>query len=145
MTTGMAEGFRQVFKASLPQIRYAFAYGSAVQQQAGYDADRTARAMVDLMLVVRDSAAFHRANLESNPGHYSWLMRTAQEGLRQRVQNSGAGVFFNTKVPFAGRRAKYGIVEEGVFVNDCLHWDTLYVAGRLHKPVSAIDGCFWSK
>lgn len=129
------EGFHETFREVLPEIRYAFAYGSAIQQQAGYDTARMSKAMVDMMLVVPDTAAFHAANLQHNAGHYSWLMRNAGSPFRQVVQNAGAGVFFNTDIPFQGRRAKYGIVSTEDFLEDCQFWRKLYVAGRLQKPV----------
>lgn len=134
--SAITEGFKHLFKNNLSQIRYAFAYGSAVQHQSGYDAEKMSRAMVDMMLVVPDTAAFHQTNLESNPDHYSWLMRVCGEDFRQKVQNAGAGVFFNTDVRFGGRKAKYGIISASDFCNDLLSWETFYVAGRLQKPVS---------
>jgi translocator assembly and maintenance protein 41 len=135
LQAAIKEGFRETFKEVMPEIRYAFAYGSAIQQQAGYDTVKMSKAMVDMMLVVPDTAAFHAANLQCNAGHYSWLMRNAASPVRQAVQRAGAGVFFNTDIPFQGRTAKYGIVSVDDFLADCQFWRKLYVAGRLQKPV----------
>lgn len=121
-------------------LRYAFAYGSAVSRQAGYTEASVAGSMLDFMLVVRgDPLAFHQANLQKNPAHYSSVLRAARPLIRP-MQESGAGVYFNTDVQIGERRAKYGIVGEDRFISDLQHWDSLYLAGRLHKPVlSLID------
>lgn len=120
-------------------IRYGFAYGSAVLHQSGYSSNDVKSGMLDMMLVIKSGsiAEFHRHNIESNPSHYSSLVSSkfGQRHLLDALQNSGAGVYFNTDVEINGRRAKYGIVEEGRFISDLENWDTLYLAGRMQKPV----------
>lgn len=119
-------------------IRYAFAYGAAVHRQKGYGADELSRSMLDLMLVVRDPMGFHDINLARNRDHYSAFFRGGPKAGRRWLQEAGAGVLFNTDVKIGTRRAKYGVVSESAFLSDLLHWDTLYLAGRLHKPVFCI-------
>ena len=48
------------------------------------------------------------------------------------------GVFYNTLVPFEDRYFKYGVVSTDHLIADLLDWETLYVSGRLHKPVKVI-------
>lgn len=111
-----------------------FAYGSGVFQQAG----RSDRAMVDLIFVVRDTHGFHRDNLAANPGHYSSL-RHLGSSVVSRVQTSfGANVYFNTHVTVGDSTFKYGVIDVRDFRQDLQSWRTLYVAGRLHKPVSTL-------
>lgn len=113
---------------------YCFAYGSGVFQQAG----RTDRAMVDLIFVVNDTRMFHRDNLSANPGDYSavrWLGASAVSSIQTSF---GANVYFNTLVTVGDLTFKYGVIDAADFCRDLQTWCTLYVAGRLHKPVVAL-------
>lgn len=38
---------------------------------------------------------------------------------------------------------KYGVISTEALIDDLMHWKTLYVAGRLHKPVSITISLFW--
>uniref|UniRef100_H2YJ28 Phosphatidate cytidylyltransferase, mitochondrial n=1 Tax=Ciona savignyi TaxID=51511 RepID=H2YJ28_CIOSA len=55
---------------------------------------------------------------------------------------TGAGIYYNTGIQLEGRVIKYGVVSEETIVKDLLHWNTLYLAGRLHKPVNIIHHDF---
>lgn len=51
----------------------------------------------------------------------------------------GCGVYFNTMVPMAnGRTIKYGVASARRLVEDLEGWTTLFLAGRLHKPVAVL-------
>lgn len=82
-----------------------------------------------------------RSNMERNPSHYSWALRTAGPRWAARLGSYlGAGVLYNSMVPFtfsAGRRGllKYGAATDAAVVSDCLTWDSMFLAGRLQKPV----------
>lgn len=54
-----------------PPMAFAFAYGSAVFQQKGYDA--LEKPMVDLVFAVDDVKEWHEGNLERHSHHYSSL------------------------------------------------------------------------
>lgn len=41
-------------------------------------------------------------------------------------------------MPFEDRRVKYGVISTERLITDLLDWDTLYVSGRLHKPVKLL-------
>lgn len=110
---------------------YCFAYGSGVFQQAG----RTDRAMVDLIFVVNNTHGFHRDNLDANPDHYSSIRHLGPSVVSGVQQLFGANVYFNTHVTVGDLTFKYGVIDVQDFRQDLQSWHTLYIAGRLHKPV----------
>lgn len=85
---------------SLPPLDFAFAYGSGVFEQDGYNegsdeqqkpppssavavVDHSALPMLDLVLAVRNPIEWHQQNLERNWGHYSVLRYLGAECLGQ--------------------------------------------------------------
>lgn len=110
---------------------YCFAYGSGVFQQAG----RTDRAMVDLIFVVNNTQNFHQDNLIANPDHYSALRWLGASAVSNIQTSFGANVYFNTHVKVGDLTFKYGVIDIKDFSQDLKLWYTLYIAGRLHKPV----------
>lgn len=83
-----------------------------------------------------------RGNMVSNSSHYSALVRWL--GPRAAVEIAsrlGVGVHFNSMVPFRFRSGssalvKYGTASDTTTLADLLTWDSMYIAGRLQKPVS---------
>jgi translocator assembly and maintenance protein 41 len=118
------------------QVRWAVAYGSAVFHQKGYsDAERN-RSMIDLIIGVNDPVQFHKENMKNNPHHYATMMRLAGPNIATKIQTDyGAGLYYNTMVDMDGKSFKYGIIEMNKLITDLEKWETLYVSGRLHKPV----------
>mmetsp|Transcript_58919 Transcript_58919/g.166168 ORF Transcript_58919/g.166168 Transcript_58919/m.166168 type:complete len:334 (-) Transcript_58919:32-1033(-) len=113
-------------------------YGSGVFRQLGYTG---ARPMVDLVFVVSDAdvASWHRGNLRMNAEHYSGLLRMLGPRAVTRVQGWGPGILYNPHVSLATRdggtvEAKYGVMSVQSLLRDLTEWDSLYMAGRLHKP-----------
>jgi len=116
----------------------SFAYGSGVFQQTNHAP--TSSNMIDMCLVVDKAnlVAWHGANLEMNPNDYSALKYLGPEKISLLQESSfGAQVFFNTLVKTSNSQMiKYGVISTEGLVNDLLDWTSLYVAGRLHKPVA---------
>ena len=56
---------------SLPEYSFAVTYGSGVFKQVGYSEAEHKNAMLDVIIGVEDPIAWHKANLEKNPRHYS--------------------------------------------------------------------------
>ncbi|XP_028680262.2 phosphatidate cytidylyltransferase, mitochondrial isoform X1 [Erpetoichthys calabaricus] len=130
--------YRRVL-AQFPQdISLAFAYGSGVFRQSGTTQGQMGSNMLDFVLAVDDPHTWHTLNLKQNRQHYSFV-RFMGPSLISRIQNShGAEVYYNTLVPYDGRMIKYGVISTAALIEDLLHWKTLYVAGRLHKPVKIL-------
>lgn len=137
-----------------PPIAYGFAYGSGVFHQPDlYTPEHTPAAvawpaptsnsssssssgpMIDFIFVVDDPEGWHEANIERNASHYSSVRLLGPAAVARAADSVGAGVWFNTLVPLAGRLIKYGVISRHAFLEDMTTWHHLYVPGRLHKPV----------
>lgn len=149
--------------SSIPQdeIVYAFAYGSGVlkQQQQQPEDDHQRRKdqssinnnnnLVDFILCTNDSYKFHAANIAINPHHYQsmlpWLQRLTPDPAhyitwwqRHSVPSSlssllrNPGLYFNVSPE---QNIKYGVIDIHDLCSDLQHWNYLYIAGRLQKPV----------
>lgn len=141
---------RDVFHSTFPQhqeeIVYAFGYGSGVflQQDQNAEEDMSTteeKKMLDIILIVKDALQFHSLNTQVNPSHYAPLFRDPSRATwwqKHNLSNSIAKnpkIFFNfVQEPFL----KYGIMETSDLCSDLQHWDSLYIAGRMHKPTAVI-------
>ncbi|KAI5295328.1 Mitochondrial translocator assembly and maintenance protein 41, partial [Ascosphaera acerosa] len=73
----------------------------------------------------------HRAHYSALGSLGSYAVSRVQDGL-------GAGVYFNPYVSVNGLLIKYGVVNIDTLCADLSSWATLYLAGRLHKPVKIL-------
>lgn len=118
------------------QMQMAFAYGSGVFQQEGHK--DVSQNMIDFIIAVDDPVSWHRENIKLNGKHYSFLKYFGARYINRVQSQYGAGVYFNTLVPCEGRLIKYGVIGTDELEIDLLDWETLYVSGRLHKPVKML-------
>ncbi|XP_065834250.1 phosphatidate cytidylyltransferase, mitochondrial-like [Oscarella lobularis] len=133
--------FSRTILDSFPSgIAFAFAYGSGAFQQRGHADAR--RNVLDLVFAVENPIAWHAENIERNARHYSCLKRFGHETVAAVQERYGAGVYYNTLVSHreSGRLIKYGVISVGALLRDLTDWDTLYISGRLHKPVRVLVG-----
>ncbi|XP_023340058.1 phosphatidate cytidylyltransferase, mitochondrial isoform X2 [Eurytemora carolleeae] len=132
------EYFHRVL-SSLPSDRsIAFAYGSGVFKQAGKAWTRNS--MSDFIIATDNPEAWHKKNLQLNPDHYPFLIRLiGSEKIAQIQTDFGAKIYFNTLIPFEDSLIKYGVIFTEDLVQDLTDWTTLYVSGRLHKPVNILE------
>lgn len=120
-------------------IRYAFAYGSGVFEQDGYVRKEGAeKPMLDFMFAVTHPAHFHSINMQQFPGHYPLYSRALGSSYISKVQEISPGVWFNPYVTIEGVTIKYGVTTVDNLCADLLNWRTLYLAGRMHKPLRII-------
>lgn len=149
------EALRQILWQFRAPIRYAFAYGSGVfpQTASGSKSASTVHPhastaissvqgsqgkMIDFIFGVSYTQHWHSLNLQHHRDHYS-AIGSLGSSLVSRVQDRyGAGVYFNPYVTVNGVLIKYGVVNLDTLCRDLSEWDTLYLAGRLHKPVKIL-------
>lgn len=131
-----------------PDVEVAFAYGSGVLRQSGYDykEDSSKLPMIDLVFAVKNAEKWHEENLKMNPTHYTFDIPLSTKKITFVQEKIGAGMWYNTYLPiniskFPDRMIKYGIISFDMLLNDLNEWSHgLYIAGRLHKPVLFLKG-----
>jgi len=149
------EALRQILWQFKAPIRYAFAYGSGVFPQGSSNSSRSTALhphpspaissvqggrgkMIDFIFGVSYTQHWHSLNLQQHRDHYSGI-GSLGSSLVSRVQDKwGAGVYFNPFVTVNGTLIKYGVVNLDTLCRDLSNWETLYLAGRLQKPVKIL-------
>ena len=131
-----------------PTVDIAFAYGSGVLKQTGYndEEDSSKMPMIDLVFAVKNVEEWHNQNMKMNPTHYTYDIPLSIKNITYIQENIGAGMWYNTYLPiniskYPDRMIKYGIISMDMLLADLNEWDNgLYIAGRLHKPILLIKG-----
>ncbi len=94
--------------------------------------------MIDFIFGVSYTQHWHSLNLQQHRDHYS-AVGSLGSSFVSRIQDKwGAGVYFNPFVTVNGTLIKYGVVNLDTLCHDLTQWDTLYLAGRLQKPVKIL-------
>ncbi|EPQ65472.1 Bgt-358 [Blumeria graminis f. sp. tritici] len=138
-------------------IRFAFAYGSGVFPQsrqtysivrptsihpnpppAVLKAQGCTPKMIDFIFGVSHTQHWHSLNLAQHRDHYSALGSLGSGAVSAVQEKWGAGVYFNPYVLINGMIIKYGVVNLDNLCTDLSQWTTLYLAGRLQKPVKIL-------
>ncbi|PLB34150.1 phosphatidate cytidylyltransferase [Aspergillus candidus] len=148
------EALRQILWQFRAPIRYAFAYGSGVFPQPGSapaaekchpsapaaitNMQQGNGKMIDFIFGVSYSQHWHSLNLHQHRNHYSGLGSMGSYVVSQVQDQFGAGVYFNPYVTVNGTLIKYGVVNLDTLCRDLSQWDTMYLAGRLQKPVKIL-------
>ncbi|KAI1379451.1 mitochondrial matrix Mmp37 [Hypoxylon crocopeplum] len=152
------EVLRQLLWRFRAPIRYAFAYGSGVfpQSTGGAATEAEIKAvhpkapmavqkaqdgspkMIDFIFGVSYTQHWHSLNLMQHRDHYSMLGSLGSGAVSYVQDKWGAGVYFNPYVTVDGILIKYGVVNIDTLCRDLSEWDSLYLAGRLHKPVKIL-------
>ena len=125
------------------QLDYAFGYGSAVLHQRN---SNPTSSMVDIIMSVPDPHQWHAENLKRHPSHYSMMSRFGGPSFVTALQsNFGAKLYFhpyvnlNIRGSSDVRQIKYGVVSTSDLIHDLKHWEYLYLAGRMQKPIVTIQ------
>lgn len=94
--------------------------------------------VIDFIFGVSYTQHWHSMNLQQHRDHYS-AVGSLGSAFVSRIQDKwGAGVYFNPYVTVNGTHVKYGVVNLDTLCRDLSQWDTLYLAGRLQKPVKIL-------
>lgn len=150
------EALRQILWQFRAPIRYAFAYGSGVFPQTSSTSSVPSAAlhpkpssaistlqggkdkMIDFIFGVSYTQHWHSLNLNQHRNHYSALGSLGSYAVSRIQDKWGAGVYFNPYITINGTLIKYGVVNLDMLCKDLSEWDTLYLAGRLQKPVKIL-------
>jgi mitochondrial translocator assembly and maintenance protein 41 len=120
-------------------IRYAVAYGSGAYSQKGYEGSVVGKdTMVDFIFGVTHPHHWHSLNMRQNPSHYSCLASFGSNAVVSVQERWGARIYYNPDIIVSGVRIKYGVVAMHHLQRDLEEWETLYMAGRLQKPVKIL-------
>jgi translocator assembly and maintenance protein 41 len=154
----LKEALRIMLRQFNAPIVYCFAYGSGVfpQEDNGRsitDAEfravhpkpppslvksqKGAPKVLDFVFGVTHTEHWHSINMKQHRDHYSGLASLGS-GAVSRVQDWGAGVYYHPYIEVNGMLIKYGVTSIDNLVNDLSSWDSLYLAGRLQKPVKIL-------
>ena len=149
------EALRQILWQFRAPIRYAFAYGSGVFPQSASTSGGSStlhpkppeaitkvqqggQKMIDFIFGVSYSQHWHSLNLQQHRDHYSGLGSLGSYAVSRVQDGIGAGVYFNPYITVNGVLIKYGVVNLDTLCKDLSEWNTLYIAGRLQKPVKIL-------
>ncbi|CAG8362477.1 unnamed protein product [Penicillium salamii] len=148
------EALRMILWQFKAPIRYAFAYGSGVFSQNSSSAPSSSLhpsaptainnmqqgsgKMIDFIFGVSYSQHWHDLNLTQHRDHYSGMGSLGSYMVSQVQDRFGAGVYFHPYITVNGTMIKYGVVNLDTLCRDLTQWDTMYLAGRLHKPVKIL-------
>ncbi|EKD18682.1 MMP37-like protein [Drepanopeziza brunnea f. sp. 'multigermtubi' MB_m1] len=94
--------------------------------------------MIDFIFGVSYTEHWHSLNLNQHRDHYSALGSLGSGAVSAVQDKWGAGVYFNPFVTVNGTLIKYGVVNLDTLCTDLSEWTTLYLAGRLQKPVKIL-------
>ncbi|KAF4339660.1 proline transport [Fusarium beomiforme] len=154
----LKEALRLMLRQFNAPIMYCFAYGSGVFPQSQSKASiseaefravhpnppealiksqKGSPKVIDFIFGVSHVEHWHSINMKQHRDHYSALASLGS-GVVSRVQNWGAGVYFNPYVEVNGMLIKYGVTSIDNLVRDLSTWESLYLAGRLQKPVKIL-------
>ena len=145
------QNLQTIISTSFPStesIEYAFGYGSGVFIQEDENKINTnENSMIDLIFSVSDPKAWHEENIKINPHHYAALPKLFGTNFISMVQNMGAGCYFNPMVQIdvdnviqeeeikISHLVKYGVISHTRLKQDLMDWESIYVAGRMQKPI----------
>lgn len=123
-------------------VSLAFGYGSGVFAQTNHVVEESELPMIDLIFSTSSPKEWHEKNLKRYSDHYGLIPRYGGAGFIEALNKWGAGVYFNPMVEVGSARKrliKYGVIDDETLKRDLKEWDSMYIAGRLHKPTLLLN------
>ena len=121
------------FLSSRPEALGVFGYGSGITKQSGYsDNDRP---QIDLIVAVKNDKEWHKQNIDANPKDYSFTGKAFFKNAPASWYHYGSDICYITNIEHKKQSYKVGVVDKDKLINDLLHWQTFYLAGRFQKPM----------
>jgi translocator assembly and maintenance protein 41 len=145
----MKQYLNKVVQTAFPSehVKFVFGYGSGVFKQANYNI-KQGDLVLDIVMAVDDTSAFHKKNMARSPTHYSGLAKTFGPKITNRVNKGFTQVYYNPHVNLAsmanpgmpelaedGRKLKYGVVSVDNMIKDLTTWEIFFLAGRMQKMI----------
>ena len=94
--------------------------------------------MIDFIFGVSYTQHWHSLNLQQHRDHYSAIGSLGSYAVSKVQDSIGAGVYFNPYITVNGVLIKYGVINLDTLCKDLSEWNTMYIAGRLQKPVKIL-------
>ncbi|KAK2672451.1 Phosphatidate cytidylyltransferase, mitochondrial [Fusarium oxysporum f. sp. vasinfectum] len=132
----LKEALRLMLRQFNAPIMYCFAYGSGVFPQSPSKASISES---DFRAVHPNPPEALIKSQKGSPKVLDFIFGVSHARVLYRMcRTGGAGVYFNPYVEVNGMLIKYGVTSIDNLVRDLSSWDSLYLAGRLQKPVKIL-------
>ncbi|KAG4301902.1 hypothetical protein PCANB_002093 [Pneumocystis canis] len=135
-----SEKFKETLKAVLwkfkAPIQFSFAYGSGVFKQKRNNMSK--KPMIDFIFGVSHAQHWHSLNLSHNRDHYSFLKYFGSYFISYLQEKVGACIYYNPYIKINDMIIKYGVVTIDDLCQELIEWNTLYLSGRMHKPIKIL-------
>ena len=117
----------RIINYRFPTISNVYGYGSGFVKQTNNKATQ-----LDLIFVVENTNQFHSLNIKINPLDYSLFSRLFGLSLLHSI---GSKMVYFPLVKTEDVVLKYGVISARNAEMQLSSWSSLFLAGRLHKPI----------
>eukprot|EP01125_Pyxidicula_operculata_P002067 TRINITY_DN12020_c0_g1_i1.p1 TRINITY_DN12020_c0_g1~~TRINITY_DN12020_c0_g1_i1.p1 ORF type:complete len:327 (+),score=32.58 TRINITY_DN12020_c0_g1_i1:40-1020(+) len=126
--------------SNLPRtgVKWSCCYGSKVME-----GNMSKNSQLDVLIAIddKDISSWHNQNRDKNPHHYSSICSAFGSGFIDFLQSIPPGLYFHPYITIQevpDISFKYGVMSLNTMLEDLQSWNTMYIAGRLQKPVCQI-------
>lgn len=131
------KGVIEHFADNRPEAVGIYGYGSGVFKQATHDVKKVTP-QTDIIFIVDDIKNWHQENMRENQQDYSLMGRIHFNRNNIHKLKGLNHITYLSNIYENGYYFKYGVIEIEDFLRGLGTWDSIFVAGRFHKPVLEI-------